>query len=115
MAVVYVVQKQMRWDDRKRGLVPRFNMEPARQYGDLCYLLPSEAEPHNPEEVVDQLFKRLKDMTPDDYLLLVGNPVLIGLAAAVASEHTEGKLNFLQWNAREKRYLAVRARLFLDE
>ena len=112
MAVVYIIQKQMRYDERKRGLVPRFDLEPAKQYGELCYLLSPTAEPTDPEPVLKALRERLEHVTADDYLLLVGNPCLIGWATAIAADRTEGRVNFLQWHSRERRYLAVRAKIF---
>ena len=45
----------------------------------------------------------LMDYTSRDYLLLIGNPVLIGLATLAASEslHSDGVVRFLKWdNAR---------------
>ena len=112
MAVVYVIQKQMRYDDRRKGLVSRFNLEPARQYGDLVFLLAATADPFNPEPVLEILRERLEPVTADDYLLLVGNPCLIGWATAIAADRTDGRVNLLQWHARERRYLDVRANVF---
>lgn len=113
MAVIYVIQKQMRWDERKRGLVSRFNLEPARQYGDsFVFLLPSTATPFSPEPVLEELRKRLEPITGEDYLLLVGNPCFIGWATAIAADRTEGHVNLLQWHNKESRYIEVRANVF---
>ena len=112
MAVVYVIQKQMRYDERRKGLVSRFNLEPAKQYGELVFLLDTAAEPFNPEPVLKVLRERLEPITAEDYLLLVGNPCLIGWATAIAADRTDGDVNLLQWRARERRYLAVSANVF---
>lgn len=112
MAVVYVIQRQMRYDERKRGLVSRFNLEPAKQYGDLVFLLPSEAGADDPEGAVRILRSRLNKFTREDYLLLVGNPCLIGWATAIAADLTDGHVKLLQWHGKERRYLAVSADLY---
>lgn len=112
MAVVYIVQKQMRYDPAKRGLVPRFNLEPARQYGDLKFLLDSQATPLSPDTTVACLQERLREFSENDYLLLVGNPCLMGWACAMAAEKAGGVLQLLQWHSAEKRYIPVRAELF---
>lgn len=112
MAVVYVIQKQMRYDDRRRGLVSRFDLEPAKQYGELVFLLSSTAEPFSPEPVLEALRERLAPIKPGDYLLLVGNPCLIGWATAIAADLTEGQVNLLQWHGKERRYIEVKANIF---
>ena len=112
MAVVYVIQKQMQWDERRGELVSRFNLEPARQYGDFVFLLPSTAGPFSPEETLEQLREKLEPITPDDHLLLVGNPCLIGWATAIAADLTGGQVNLLQWHGKERRYIEVRANIF---
>jgi|SRR3990172_10437902 len=109
MAVVYVIQEQLRWDERTQKLVPRFNLEPARQFGELKYLLPSTASPFYPREIIRVLKDKLAEVTFRDYLLLIGNPCLIGFATAVMSVRNSGVVNMLQWHTREKRYVVVQA------
>jgi len=109
MAVVYVVQEQLRWDEREQKLVPRFNLEPAKQYGRLEYLLPATASPFYPREIVRTLKNKLIDARGDHYLLLIGNPCLIGMATACFALQTGGVVNMLQWHTREKRYVVVEA------
>lgn len=114
MAVVYVVQRQLRYDSRRRGMVPRFDLEPARQHGRLEFLLGPDAGPGDPEGVLGALHERLRDATAEDFLLLVGNPCLIGWAAAIFADLT-GRLNMLQWHTREKRYVPVQSVVFTEE
>lgn len=112
MAIVYIIQKQMRWDERQGELVSRFNLEPAQQYGEFVFLLSPTAAPFHPEPVLEELRKKLEPITVEDYLLLVGNPCLIGWATAIAADRTEGQVNLLQWHGKERRYIEVRANVF---
>jgi hypothetical protein len=112
MAVVYVIQKQMRWDPSRGEHVPRFDLEPAKKYGELRYLLSPTANPFNPGPIIDDMANVLAHFTADDYLLLIGNPCLIGWAVAIASFELldrDGKLKLLQWHGRDKKYIVVEA------
>lgn len=112
---VYVVQKQMRFDTEIGELVPRFNLEPAKKYGSIKFLLSPTANPFNPNNIVPDLHDKLCDITPEDHLLLLGNPCLIGLCCTVAAHYTDGRLNLLQWRGIEQEYVAIRADgLFCD-
>lgn len=105
---VYVVQKQMRWDADRGELVPRFDLEPARVYGDIEYLLSPNAAPFNPGPIIDELRERLQDFSDDDHLLLIGNPCLIGFAVAIAADYN-GRVSLLQWSGKEQRYISITA------
>lgn len=105
---VFVVQHQHRWDTESRSFVPKFDMEPAREYGELSFLLSPTAAPFRPAPLVQELQAKLSKITSDDYLLLIGNPVLIGLAVAIAASYNQGNLNVLQWSGKDGRYLVVK-------
>ena len=107
MSRVYIVQEQMRWDHQLATYVPRFDLSAASQYGKFTFLLSPTATPRNPESILRDLRQGLREFTERDYLLLVGNPCLIGWAAAIAANLTEGQLSFLQWDQREQSYVVV--------
>jgi hypothetical protein len=49
----------------------------------------------------------LKDFRQDDYLLLTGDPALIGVACCIVSDLTNGKFNLLKWDKQERRYYPI--------
>ncbi len=114
MSRVFVVQKQMRFDRPSGELVPKFDLGAANQYGDLVYLLSPSAAPWNPESILPELRERLGDFSSCDYLLLLGNPCLIGWAVAVAAQANDGQITLLQWNGKEKRYIPVESNIYHD-
>lgn len=104
---VFVVQKTMRWDSTKGELVPKFDVSPAAEYGTVDYLLSPTASPFRPEALLGELHDKLKDFGPEDHLLLIGNPVLIGMAVAIAADYTDGEVKVLQWSGKARKYLPV--------
>lgn len=94
----------------KRG-VPKFNLAPAEEFGKLIYLLNHNAQPFHSAEVVDALHFGLRDYQPDDMLLLLGNPILIGWTMAIAAHYSGGILTTLQWDREMQKYLVVRGDL----
>ena len=111
-SIVYVVQMQHRWDEQRQEFVPKFDLSSAEKYGALDFLLSPTARPFNPEGLVRDLQAKLRYYTSEDYLLLVGNPCLIGMAVAMASHYNGGKINMLQWSGKESKYLSISTCLF---
>lgn len=109
MPKVYVVQKQMRFDHDEGEFVPRFNLDSAKQYGDLEYLLSPTASPFNPDSIIPELHDKLYNFKSTDYLLLLGNPCLIGFVCTIATYYSDGDLRLLQWHGREQKYILIEA------
>ena len=105
---VFVVQNQQRRNRHTGELEPKFDLTPAEDYGELVYLLSPSASPFRPEPIVSELQQKLIHFEQGDYLLLVGNPVLIGLSVAIAADANDGEVSLLQWSGKEQRYIAVR-------
>ena len=104
---VFVVQKTMRWDAQKGELVPKFDLTPAERHGQIEYLLSPTASPFRPGALLDELHDKLSTITENDYLLLVGNPVLIGMVVAIATGYTDGNVRVLQWSGKHGEYIPI--------
>lgn len=112
---VYVVQKQQRFDARSGDLVPRYDtINRAAQYGEMEYLLSPTAGPFRSESIIAELKEKLKNFTDQDYLVLIGNPCLIGWAVAIAAQRSGGKVNLLQWSGRNDSYVEIRSQGLTD-
>lgn len=110
---VYVVQQQMKFDPVKRELVPRFqSINKAERYGNIVYVLSPSAHPFNPELVLGDIHERLSGFSDEDYLLLIGNPGIIGMCSAVAAHYNEGRVKFLQWSGRHSEYTEIAAEIY---
>lgn len=108
---VFVIQNQHRWDRERQQFVPKFDLAAGEEYGELVYLLSPTAAPFRPQPVIAELREKLADFRSGDHLLLVGNPVLIGFAVALAAQVNNGEVSLLQWSGKDQRYIQVKANL----
>lgn len=112
---VYVVQNHTKYN-RDTGIYePVFDLSPAASYGPLIFLLSPSAAPWSGQSIVADLHAGLADFSDDDYLLMVGNPVLCSMAAAIASDRNEGRIKFLQWHGKDRRYIPIEVQLFGED
>ena len=84
---------------------PKFNIMGAQKYGKLKVLLREDTQIIlSPGPIIFELRRLLKDYNSNDYLLLSGDPKVIGLAIAVACDINNGKYTTLTWDRQEKMY-----------
>ena len=109
MSKVFVIQDI---PGTKQG-APKINIIGATQFGKLKVLLPENSQIIlSPTYVITTLRTLLKDYTPEDYLLLTGDPAIIGVACSIVSDITNGKYNLLKWDKQERRYYPVEIDLY---
>ena len=65
----------------------------------------------SPGPLIFKLRKALKDFSEGDYLLLTGDPAIIGVACSIVSDMTNGKYNLLKWDKQEKQYYPIEINL----
>ena len=92
---------------------PKINIIGASEFGTLKVLLPETSQIIlSPGPLVFKLRKMLRDYKPEDYLLLTGDPAIIGVACSVVSDITNGKYNLLKWDKQERRYYPISINLY---
>ena len=92
---------------------PKYNIMGALKYGKLKVLLKENAQiVLSPGPVVHELRRLLKDYNSKDYLLLSGDPAIIGLACTIASDINNGRFNLLKWDRQEKVYYPLEINLY---
>ena len=114
--IVYVIQEIAGTKDGK----PKINILGAAEYGTFKFLLPELSQMiFSPGPLIFKLRKGLKDYTTEDYLLLTGDPAIIGVACSIVANMTNGKFNLLKWDKQERKYYPIHINLFekgdLDE
>ena len=92
---------------------PKINIMGASQYGKFKFLLPEFSQMiFSPGPLIYKLRKGLKDFKQNDYLLLTGDPAIIGVACSIASDITNGKYNLLKWDRQERQYYPIKINLY---
>ena len=59
-----------------------------------------------------KLRQGLKGYTSEDYLLLTGDPAIIGVACSIVSDITGGKFKLLKWDKQERKYYPIEINLY---
>jgi len=87
---------------------PKYNILGAQKYGDIVTLLPMYSQIIlSPGPLIIKLRTLLKNYTSEDYLLLSGDPAIIGVVCSVVSDITNGKYKLLKWDRQEKTYYPI--------
>ena len=85
----------------------------AAEYGSLKFLLPELSQIiFSPGPLIFKLRKTLKNFTSEDYLLLTGDPAIIGVACSIVSDITNGKYKLLKWDKQERKYYPININLY---
>ena len=109
LPIVYVIQEIAGTKEGK----PKINILGAAEYGTFKFLLPELSQMiFSPGPLIFKLRKGLKDYTPQDHLLLTGDPAIIGVACSIVSDITHGKFNLLKWDKQERKYYPIHINLF---
>ena len=107
--VVYVVQEIA---GTKAGN-PKINIMGASNYGQFKFLLPEFSQIiFSPGPLIYKLRQGLKNFKKKDYLLLTGDPAIIGVACSIVSDITGGKFNLLKWDKQERKYYPIEINLY---
>ena len=92
---------------------PKINIMGASHYGQFKFVLPEFSQIiFSPGPLVYKLRQGLKDFTKEDYLLLTGDPAIIGVACSIVSDITNGKYNLLKWDKQERKYYPIEINLY---
>ena len=109
---VYVIQEIA---GTKAGK-PKINIIGASTYsstGKFNFLLPEFSQIiFSPGPLIYKLRQGLKNFKKKDYLLLTGDPAIIGVACSIVSDITGGKYNLLKWDKQERKYYPIEINLY---
>ena len=106
---VYVVQEIAGTREGR----PKFNIMGAAEYGKLKFLLDERSQMiFSPGPLIFKLKNLVKNFIPTDYLVLTGDPAIIGVVCSLVSDITNGRYNLLKWDRQEKRYYPIEIDLY---
>ena len=107
--IVYVIQEI---PGTKEGR-PKINIMGAATFGKFKFLLPELSQIiFSPGPLIFKLRKSLANYRQKDFLLLTGDPAIIGVACSIVSDITNGKYNLLKWDKQERKYYSIEIDLY---
>lgn len=114
MPRVFIPQIPSRYDTNINAWVPTVNIDNAKQFGEVFVMLPPEASRLETDKIVELLQKAMVDYCDDDYVLALGDPVVIAIASAIA-DRSSSPLRILRWDKRSRNYQLLEANLDNEE
>ena len=91
---------------------PKYNIIGAQKYGKPQVLLKENTQIiMSPGPIIFELRRLLKNYTSKDYLLLSGDPSVIGIACSIVSDINNGRFNLLKWDRQEQMYYPLEINL----
>ena len=107
--IVYVIQEVAGTQSGN----PKINIMGASNYGKIKFLLTEFSQIiFSPGPLIFRLREKLKYYRETDYLLLTGDPAIIGVACSIVSDITNGKYNLLKWDKQERKYYPIEINLY---
>ena len=107
--IVYVIQEI---PGTKEGR-PKINIMGAAAFGKFKFLLPELSQIiFSPGPLIFKLRKSLSKYRQKDFLLLTGDPAIIGVACSIVSDITNGKYNLLKWDKQDRKYYSIEIDLY---
>ena len=111
-SVVYIIQEI---PGTKTGN-PKINIMGASYYtssGKFHFLLSEFSQMiFSPGPLIYKLRQGLKNFNQRDYLLLTGDPAIIGVACSIVSDMTNGRYKLLKWDKQESKYYPISINLY---
>jgi hexokinase len=93
---VYVVQE-----------VTKFNISGAQKYGELKVVLPPGNMSFSTDATYKKAAENLRTFKKEDYLLLIGDPIAMGICFSIALALSKGNLKLLKWDKQTMSYLSL--------
>ncbi len=110
---VFVVQEPLHRNSETGAIEPRMNLKAADSFGERTFLASWRALENIDalDSVIEDIEDKMFDFCDDDYILPVGNPILIGIVSAIAASNNFGRMKILYWDRKDRSYQVVPVRL----
>lgn len=102
---VYVVCEPTRVENGQQ--VKSMDITPAAKWGELVIVLQSSQSLIAPVPTIRTINEVLAKFDDLDYLLPIGDPVLMCAVASIAARQNNGRIRFLKWDRRNMDYMVI--------
>lgn len=113
MPIVFIVQRQMFFDEEKGEMIYRFpDVDLAKKFGELRIIYSPTTHPFKTKDVIEKAHRVLGGITENDYFMPIGNVSLVTIASSIISYYLHGKIKLLHWSVRDKGYVQIECDLY---
>lgn len=96
---VFVVQRPAFYCKESKGWRNKYDITPAREYGELVILLqPGNLYRDDMAAAMRRMEETLVDFSDQDHLLAIGDPVAIAAAVLIAGRSNKGQVSMLKYD-----------------
>ena len=107
----YIIQEPLKKDLTTDQMVPVMDFRKVLEYGDPVICLPNGRVSLTPGPTIDALKEILKNFTDDDFVVSVGDPSAMFIAAMVIGQQNRQRCKLLKWDKKAKQYIVVQVDL----
>jgi hypothetical protein len=107
MNKVFIPQEPTRRDPATGELVSIMNFALASKFGETVVCLPPGRVALSTQPVVTRLREHMGQFSDDDFLIAVGDPSVLAMAAAIAASVNRGRFKMLKYDAKTKEYCSI--------
>lgn len=83
------------------------DVSPAGKWGRIIVILQSTQSLIAPAQMIQTITEKLKDFCDDDYLVPLGDPVVMSVVASIAARNNGGRVRYLKWDRRNMDYQVI--------
>lgn len=108
MPRIYTPSVPTRYDPATESRVSSVDLRPAMQFGDMIVMLPDPLQMNtdNCSKMLDALHGAIGNICPEDFIIAIGDPIIISAAIAYACE-INGFVQVLRWDRQTHSYTNV--------
>ena len=89
------------------------DLSDALEFGELDILVPfGDQVSLSAMQTLRRMERKLVKFTSEDYLMLSGDPVCIGIACALAAAANNGRFKVLKWDRLDQKYYPIEVDLY---
>ena len=108
---VFIIQEPTKRDSITGEMIPIMDFRKVLEYGNPVVCLPTGRVSLAPGPTVDALKEKLRDFTDNDYLVAVGDPSAMFIAAMVVGQLNRNRCQLLKWDRDSRRYIKIQVDL----
>ena len=89
------------------------NVSPALKFGEIITILPPNSQVlFSVVPTIQRIRRKLEKFSDEDYLVLIGDPAIIGIVCSMAAAKNNGRFKLLKWDRREAMYIPMQIDIF---